>query len=73
MKKTLEQWAVQKGIEILDPDGFNRTDLDLYTRKMTEEEFEERVVYSTIVVTDRDRYDKFIKKIKEREIIWGIN
>jgi len=65
MKKTLEQWAVQKGIEILDPDGFNRTDLDLYTRKMTEEEFEERVVYSTIVVTDRDRYDKFIKKLRK--------
>ena len=45
MKKTLEEWAVQKGIEILDPDGFDRADPDLYTRKRTEEEFEKGVGY----------------------------
>lgn len=65
MKKTLEEWALQKGIEILDPDGFGRTDPDLYKRKMTEEEFEESVVYSTIVVTDWDRYQEFVDKLKE--------
>jgi|AntRauTorcE11898_2_1112593.scaffolds.fasta_scaffold01810_10 hypothetical protein len=65
MKKTLEEWAVQKGIEILDPDGFDRADPDLYTRKRTEEEFEKGVGYSTIVVTDRDRYQEFVGKLKE--------
>lgn len=65
MKKTLEQWAVQKGIEILDPDGFDRTDPDLYTRKMAEKEFEKSVGYSTIVVTNWDRYNEFMEKLRE--------
>lgn len=65
MKKTLEQWAVQKGIEILDPDGFDRSDPDLYTEKMTEQKFNARVMLSTIVVTDWDKYQEFVGELKE--------
>jgi hypothetical protein len=37
--KTIERWSKIKKVTILDPDGFDRTDPNLFTNKYTEEEF----------------------------------
>ena len=57
-KKTIEEWEEELKIEILDPDGFDRKDPNLYNKKFTEEEFREKMVYSTIKV----KWDSPIRK-----------
>lgn len=44
-------------VKILDPDGFDRSDADLYKRKFTKREFEQGLVRSTCEfsrITDGD-------------------
>lgn len=60
--KTYEEWAKElyenEGIEILDPDGFDRSNPNFMKEKYTKEEFEKGLMRSTIEQT---------KKAKERE------
>jgi len=37
--KTIDEWCAYFGMEILDPDGFDRSDMKLYERKFTMSEF----------------------------------
>ena len=46
--RTIEQWSDIKGIRIIDPDGFDRTDPKLYEKLFTEEEFEKGLLNCTI-------------------------
>lgn len=48
--KTIEQWSKIKNVTILDPDGFDRTDPNLFTNKYTEEEFFYGMIQSTCVI-----------------------
>ena len=47
-KKTIEEWAVEYGIEVLDPDGFDRSDPDLMNKKFTRDEFLDGIIFCTI-------------------------
>jgi hypothetical protein len=47
-KKTLKEWADLENIEILDPDGFDRTDAQLFERLFTKEEFDKGIIFCTI-------------------------
>ena len=47
-KKTIPEWEEEYGVDILDPDGFDRSDPNLYEKKFTKEEFEEGLMYCTI-------------------------
>ena len=47
-KKTIPEWEKEYDVEILDPDGFDRSDHNLYEKKFTKEEFEEGLMYCTI-------------------------
>ena len=47
-KKTLNEWADLENIEILDPDGFDRTDAQLFERLFTKEEFDKGIIFCTI-------------------------
>lgn len=48
-KHTLNEWAAIDGIKILDPDGFDRTDPNLYIRLFTREEFNQGIIRCTIM------------------------
>ena len=48
MKRTLDKWGKRYGIEILDPDGFDRTDPKLMRRRFTKAEFTRGVGKCTI-------------------------
>jgi hypothetical protein len=52
--KTLEEWAKLDGITILDPDGFDRTDLDLWERKFTKAQYDKGICNCTISM-DREK------------------
>jgi len=47
-KKNIQEWAKEKGYEILDPDGFDRKDPKVMTRPITEEDFEKGFLLCTI-------------------------
>lgn len=47
-KKTLTEWAKLKGYRIIDPDGFDRSDPDLYDRLFSEKEFDDGLPYCTV-------------------------
>lgn len=47
--KTLQEWAELDGIEILDPDGFDRTDTELWTRLFTHDQYREGIWRCTIM------------------------
>lgn len=47
-KHTISEWEILKDIIVLDPDGFNRSDPELYKRLFTEAEFEKCLMSSTI-------------------------
>ena len=51
---TIKQWEIIKGVRILDPDGFNRTDPKLYERFFSEKEFDEALLYCTIEIKIKD-------------------
>jgi hypothetical protein len=54
--KTISEWEKEtcniggrkSKVRILDPDGFDRRDPDLYKRLFTREEFEQGMIMSTI-------------------------
>lgn len=52
-KKTSSEWLNQdyQGIQIIDPDGWNRENWEhsFYKEKITKEEFEKRLIQSTII------------------------
>lgn len=48
VKKTLEEWAKINNIEIIDYDGFDRTDENLYKKLFTAQEFIRGVIRCTI-------------------------
>ena len=41
-KHTIKEWEEIKRIRIVDPDGFDRIDKDLYNKQFTEKEFDNR-------------------------------
>ena len=47
-RKTLQDWARDDGLEILDPDGFDRTDRHLWDRLFTRAEYEAGIGACTI-------------------------
>lgn len=47
-KKTIEKWEEEYNLTILDPDGFDRDNPNLYEKKMTRQEFEAGLFQSTI-------------------------
>lgn len=58
MKKTSQQWCEQKDMElgkdILDPDGWDRSDFEnSWNEMITEDEFNNRVSMSTIRVSPK--------------------
>jgi len=46
--KTINQWEKELGVEIINPDGFDRSDAKLYERLFTKEEFQKALMYCTI-------------------------
>ena len=50
MKKVSSEWMKEKNCEIVDPDGWDRTNYDysFNKEKITHEEFERRLMLSTI-------------------------
>ena len=49
-KKTINEWASIDGIIIVDPDGFDRSDLDLFNRLYTRSEYEEGIMLCSIMM-----------------------
>lgn len=60
-KKTIEEWAEEFDVKVLDPDGFDRTDPNLYNKKFTIEEFKKGLMSSTIIA-DIDFFEGPIQK-----------
>lgn len=55
MKQTSEQWCKQRGLElgkdILDPDGWDRSNFDeSWNERITEQEFNNRLMMSTCML-----------------------
>jgi hypothetical protein len=48
-RKTIKEWEPIFNVEIYDPDGFDRTDPELYNRKFTKAEFEQGMLMSTCI------------------------
>ena len=48
--KTINEWEQELNIKILDPDGFDRTDRDLYSKRFTRKDFERRAMHCTCMV-----------------------
>lgn len=46
--KTIQEWASLDGIEIIDPDGFDRRDPLLWEKKISLEEFQRGKLLCTI-------------------------
>lgn len=65
--KTIQEWEAIAGIQILDPDGFDRTDEYLHQRRFSEEEFKDKVMTCSIQVFNMDKWNTFIdtKLLKE--------
>ena len=45
---TIEDWATLDGLQVLDPDGFDRSDPLLWERKFTREEYMAGLPFCTI-------------------------
>jgi len=54
--KTIEDWSKEYGIEMMDPDGFDRKDPELFNRKFTREQFNKAVGRCTIQVIDNKKW-----------------
>jgi hypothetical protein len=48
VKKTINEWGKFYGIRVLDPDGFDRSDPNLYTKLFTKEEFKKGLPFCTV-------------------------
>ena len=49
IKKSIIDWAYDEGYKILDPDGFDRTEMDVMTKLRTKEEFDKGFGNCTII------------------------
>ena len=58
-KKTLDEWCDDAGIKMMDPDGFDRKNPNLFQEKFTREEFSEGIIICTISVKNRDVFNEF--------------
>ncbi|MFW5962407.1 MAG: hypothetical protein ACOCQR_02215 [bacterium] len=65
--KTIDEWAKKYGVNIMDPDGFDRTDTKLYERYYTQAEFEVGLMLSTVVISDKDKF----YKASDKSGLWG--
>lgn len=45
--RTIEEWGAITGLRVVDPDGFDRTDPELWTRRFTEAEFQRGAMMSS--------------------------
>ena len=57
-KKTLNEWADLENIEILAPDGFDRSDAQLFERLFTKEEFNKGIIFCMIKEKARGRNER---------------
>jgi hypothetical protein len=48
--KTINEWADLDGIIIIDADGFDRSDPDLFEKKISYEEYSKGILFCTIVM-----------------------
>ena len=48
LTKTLDEWATIHNIKIIDPDGFDRADPDLFKRQFSYSEFQKGIVNCTV-------------------------
>ncbi len=67
MKRTIDEWGEVFGVRVLDPDGFDRTDPNLWERKFTKDEFFKGAVASTIMASKKENtlfseLDKWYKR-----------
>ena len=65
--KTSEEWLKEyEGLRILDPDGWDRSNYQysFFEEKITKQEFDRRVAYSTVIVkiSGNSIVDEAIKK-----------
>ena len=51
--KTINEWSKEFDVEIMDPDGFNRTDKYLYERYFTKDEFQKGMLQSTLIANTK--------------------
>lgn len=58
MEKTIREWEKEYyddyELEILDPDGFDRTDPQLMTRKFSKDEFGKRMLFCTLIMKKKE-------------------
>jgi len=62
--QTIEEWENEYRVEIIDPDGFDRHDPNLYNKKFTEKEFLKSLSYSTI----RIKYDSPLRNYRQESL-----
>ncbi len=48
-KRTINEWEKEFKVKIYDPDGFDRTDKDLYKQLFTKEEFQKGMMLSSLI------------------------
>ena len=61
-RRTICQWAKCFGIKVMDPDGFDRKDINLYSRYFTQAEFDKGIWRSTIMFKNKGKMAKEIRK-----------
>lgn len=54
--KTPAEWCAKFGVEVLDPDGWNRKDPNCMKYPITQSEFIEKYQHSTARVVDYEKY-----------------
>lgn len=52
-RKTIAQWGKETGMIVIDPDGFDRTDMQLFERLFTKAEFTEGAIMSSCIIDIR--------------------
>ena len=57
-RKTIDEWAVEYKLKVMDPDGFDRKDPHLNTRRFTREEWEEGLPLCTIMMSRESLFHK---------------
>jgi hypothetical protein len=60
--KTIQEWADKDGIIVLDPDGFDRTQPDVMTNKISYEEYSKGILFCTIIMPAKGVDIKVTKK-----------
>lgn len=65
--KTIKDWDLMSGQNILDPDGFDRADPFLYKRRFSAQEYIEKSVRCTIQIKDREKNIAFFNHYTKGE------